>query len=104
MALLPNNQLISGSDDKTVIIWDTLSGSLKSQMNAVDSVISLLVLGDGNVLVGTSDNSLNVYNIKDGTKKLSLVKYLKPYVLLGLTNGNIMSSSNNALSYWRYDF
>ena len=51
MAVLPNGNIVSGSDDKTIKIWNSDTGSeIKTLKGHTDCVRSLAILQNGNIL------------------------------------------------------
>ena len=61
---LSNGNLVSGSADSTIKIWNLENGSLLNTLTAhTSSVISLLVLSNGNLLSGSNDGTIREWNL-----------------------------------------
>jgi len=64
---LPNGRLASGSDDKTINIWNTKSGFLTRTLTGhTRSVEALVVLPDGRLVSGSDDKLINIWNAETG--------------------------------------
>jgi WD40 repeat protein len=51
---LANGNLLSGSDDETIGIWDMSSNTLIRQLNVQDGVFSLVLMDNGRVVSASS--------------------------------------------------
>ncbi|KAF8979687.1 WD40-repeat-containing domain protein, partial [Cyathus striatus] len=60
--------IVSGSDDKTVRVWNSHSGKLLNKLKGhSDSVNSVAISQDGSIIVsGSGDNTVRVWNVKNG--------------------------------------
>ena len=75
---LENDEIASGSGDKSIIIWDLKSRSKKFVLEGhSDTVRSLLKLDNDEIASGSSDKSIIIWDLKGRTKK---------YVLEGHSN------------------
>jgi hypothetical protein len=67
LVALSDGRLISGSDDKVVRIWDTVSGScIGSLKGHEEPVSSLAVLGDGRLASGSDDETIRLWDLESG--------------------------------------
>jgi WD40 repeat protein len=62
------NRIVSGSDDKSVRVWDAKTGEqLRELQGHTDSVTSVAFSPDGNRIVsGSDDKSVRVWDAKTG--------------------------------------
>jgi len=59
--------IISGSEDKTIKIWDTESGRLiKTLKGHKDAVKSVAISPDGRYIVSVSDKTIKIWNLFSG--------------------------------------
>lgn len=97
--------VFSGSIDKSIIKWDTLTGKIIKVINAHDSSVWALALSkDGKKLIsGGYDNSIKIWDAET-TKELSKIAqgHSKPVWSVAISNdGKIVSGSNdNTLKIW----
>ena len=64
--LLPNNLLVSCSEDETIKVWDTTSGEDLFTLKAhTDRVYSLAILPNGWLTSGSRDKTIKVWNLQD---------------------------------------
>jgi len=67
LAILPDGTLASGSDDKTIRIWDTVTGKtlklLTGHLGPVKSVVGLL---DGALASCSYDKTIRIWYINNG--------------------------------------
>ena len=63
IALLPNGDLVSGSFDQTLKIWNLESGVLKTTLRGHSHTVSSLAILSGNrIASGSGDNSVKIWN------------------------------------------
>ena len=66
MALLNDDRLVSGSDDKTFKVWNYKTGALLKTLTwHTGSVMSLAVLDETRLLTGSDDASMILWNTSD---------------------------------------
>ena len=104
---LPNGDLVSGSNDKTIKIWNTADGSLKKTLiGHTGSVRSLILLENGNIASGSDDRTIRIWNIDIATpiKIISSdhTDWIRSIALL--PNGQIASASDDkTVKIWDKD-
>ena len=96
LAVLPNGDLVSGSSDKTIKIWNTQDGTLKKTLTGHTNWINDLIAVDQNRLISASDdrtikiwnshqksvirtltdNTIKIWNIEDGTLKRTVTGHI----------------------------
>jgi WD40 repeat protein len=96
---LSNGMLVSGSDDKTMIVWDPSNNYslVTTLIGHTSGVTSILQLSNGMFASGSDDNNIIIWNTK---KKYSLVIILVGHTnwissLLQLSNGMLVSGSGD---------
>jgi phospholipase A-2-activating protein len=62
LVVLSNGDLASGSEDKTVRIWNSKNGNTKILNGHTSVVYSLALLPDGNLASGSADNTIRIWN------------------------------------------
>ena len=66
MALLNDDRLVSGSDDKTFKVWNYKTGALLKTITwHTGGVMSLAVLDETRLLTGSDDASMILWNTND---------------------------------------
>ncbi len=103
--MLLNGNIVSGSDDGTIHIWDSNTGKkLKRLEGHTNSVSSLLLLPNGNIVSGSRDGTIRMWDSETG-KELKTFEGLYTRSILSLLllpNGNIVSGSrgDNRIRIW----
>ena len=65
--MLGNNQLASGSADKTIKIWDVTSGKcVRTLEGHKHAVVSLQVLGNNQLASGSGDCDIKIWDVTSG--------------------------------------
>jgi WD40 repeat protein len=63
LTVLQNGDLASGSDDKTIKIWNPIDGTLKRTLTGhTNSVLALTVLQNGDLASGSSDTTIKIWS------------------------------------------
>jgi WD40 repeat protein len=98
MALLPNGYVASGGDDNKIIIWNPVDGSVFKTLNDhIDSVRSLAVLKNGNLISGSRSIVIIWDSIYQVTKSIAQIQWVFALAVLpdsgnfaaGLVGGTI---------------
>jgi len=64
LAVLPDGRVISGSDDKTLKLWDLKSQSCVATLTGhSDSVYALVLVPDGCLMSGSGDKTIKLWNL-----------------------------------------
>jgi len=67
LSVLPDGSLASGSEDKTIKIWDVRNGqTIKTLTGHTSYVYALSVLSDGSLASGSSDSTVKIWDLKNG--------------------------------------
>ncbi|RMZ96870.1 WD40 repeat-containing, partial [Brachionus plicatilis] len=61
---LPNGNLVSCSDDKTVKVWNISNGTVIKTMTHTSLVYSIAVLNNGYLASGLSDGTIKIWNVE----------------------------------------
>jgi WD40 repeat protein len=93
---LPNGNVATCSNDKTVKIWDPLSSSwtlLRNYTNHTDIVLSLEVINSDLIASGSQDGTIQIWSLNTGELKRT-IKTLSPVSRLKLlSNGVYLAAS-----------
>ncbi|MBE9057399.1 serine/threonine-protein kinase [Sphaerospermopsis sp. LEGE 08334] len=108
VAISPNGQtLISGSDDKTIKIWNLPTRKLKSTLTGHSSSITYLALTpDARTLVSASwDDTIKIWNLPTGKLKSTLTGHSEKVRTLAISpDGNtLVSGSDDNIKIWRLE-
>ena len=94
-------KLVSGSDDKTIRIWNTDNGECEQIIKGhSDSVYCLIILKNGNICSGSQDKTIKIW--ENGKEKDVISEiYYTPRCLLELGDDIIVSGGfDNAVKIW----
>ncbi len=83
LAVLPNNNLISGSADTTIKIWDTNNGIvIKTLHGHTEGILCLAILDDNDdgdrLASGSFDGTIRIWNIRNENCIKELKVLIKP--------------------------
>lgn len=71
IVILPNNDIVSGSKDTTLRIWDGKTFECKQTIAMADTIYSLSLEEDGNLIAGLDKGKLERINLFNGDCELS---------------------------------
>lgn len=106
LAVLPDGRVVSGSNDKTLRVWETGSGQLvKTLAGHTGAVNALAVLPDGRVVSGSDDTTLRIWDVGLGETVRTLEGHTDWVNSLAvLPEGRVVSGSRDAtLRVWDMD-
>lgn len=109
VAISPNGQtLISGSDDKTIKIWNLPTRKLKSTLTGHSSSITYLALTpDARTLVSASwDDTIKIWNLPTGKLKSTLTGHSEKVRSLAISPDGrtlVSGSDDNTIKIWRLE-
>ncbi|RNA17804.1 hypothetical protein BpHYR1_016202 [Brachionus plicatilis] len=97
IAVLKNGDLASGSEDRTIKIWNINNGSLKMTLSGhLGKVFSLAVLINGDLASGSADKTIKIWNTNNGVSKITLNGHSDwIWSLAVLKNGDLASGSRD---------
>eukprot|EP01121_Diplochlamys_sp_Union-15-3_P020700 TRINITY_DN813_c0_g1_i6.p1 TRINITY_DN813_c0_g1~~TRINITY_DN813_c0_g1_i6.p1 ORF type:complete len:239 (+),score=41.89 TRINITY_DN813_c0_g1_i6:30-719(+) len=103
----PKGALVTaGWDDNTIIVWDSPSAEMNTNpilriTGHDDTVTSLSVTNEGDIISGSVDKTVRVWRGKDCIQKLEGHQHIV-WAVLGLPNGDIVSASaDKTIRIWR---
>lgn len=100
LALLPTGQLASASDDATVRIWNTNSGTLVSTLIGHSNWVNALACLSTGFLVSASwDNTMRVWNTASATQVSQKTESID--AMLALDDGLLAFGSGFAVTIWK---
>ncbi|RNA21933.1 WD40 repeat, partial [Brachionus plicatilis] len=104
--ILQNGNIVSGSADKTIKIWDKdIFKCLKTINGHNDSVRCLAIMQNGNIVSGSGDITIKIWD-KDTFECLKTIYgHIESVVCLAIMqNGNIVSGSvDKTIKIWDKD-
>ena len=78
LTILQNGNLVSGSLDKTIKIWNSKTGTLIQTLDGhTQGVFSLTVLQNGNLVSGSGDNTIKIWSPTTGAFIQTLTNFFK---------------------------
>jgi WD40 repeat protein/tRNA A-37 threonylcarbamoyl transferase component Bud32 len=107
VAISPDGQtLVSGSNDKTIKIWNLKTGALKTTLAGHSNwVNSVAISPNGQILVsGSCDDTIKIWNLKTGALKTTLAGHSQSVnsVAISPDGETIVSGSrDNTIKVWR---
>jgi len=93
---------VSGSDDRTIKLWDlNTENCLKTILGHSDSVSSLLNLSEMEIASCSKDNTIKLWNYLKGDRIKTLTGDTSPvYCIEKLNEIQIVSGSGNSIKIW----
>ncbi|MHA7840917.1 MAG: ankyrin repeat domain-containing protein [Gammaproteobacteria bacterium] len=103
VAVLPNGNIVSGSHDNLLRVWEPETGEcIATWEGHRKPITALAVLPDGNIISGSEDKSLRIWNAQTGECLTTLMQHKKSVQCLAvLSDGTVVSGSlDNTLRHW----
>ena len=102
---LADGRLAAGYTDKTIKIWDLVSGSpacVRTLSGHLDPVRCLALTADGSIVSGSDDRHIKIWNPSTGTCSATLSGHANNvFCMQVLTDGSLVSgSSDNTVKIW----
>jgi WD40 repeat protein len=97
VAVLPDGRIVSGSDDRTLRIWDPWTGAeLRRLEGHADWVRAVAVLPDGRIVSGSDDRTLRIWDSGTGAELRRLEGHTDPVEAVAvLPGGRIVSGARD---------
>ena len=74
LALLENGQLVSGSRDQTIEIWNTASGVVLNTLSGhTNEIVALAVLSNNCLENGARDSTIKIWDVSEERIKMNEV-------------------------------
>ena len=104
LTVLQNGNLVSGSQQGTIKIWNPTSGVLIPNGHT-GRITALTVLPNGNLVSGSDDKTIKIWNPTTGALIQTLFGHLSiVYALTVLQNGNLVSAlDDSTIKIWGID-
>ncbi len=106
LAVLPDGRIVSGSDDKSIRIWDADTGECLCALEGhLDGVTCLALLPDGRIVSGSNDRTIRIWNADTGKSVRTLKGHIGQVRCLAvLPNGRVVSGSDDkTIRIWNAD-
>ena len=102
VAVLPDGNFVSGSNDGTLRLWNTNTGeTIRTFGEHLNAVTCVAVLPDGNFVSGSRDTTLHLWNTNTGHIRMFRGHTNTVSCIAVLPNGNIVSGSEDGtLRLW----
>ena len=101
VAVAPNGDIVSGSHDGTVRVWNSGTGECKQKLMHGDYVRSVAVATNGDIVSGSDDRTVRVWNSGTGECKQEMGGcgcFVSSVAVA--SNGDIVSASDEMLRVW----
>jgi WD40 repeat protein len=89
---LNNGDFASGSADRTIIIWDSVTFSIKRVLNNTSWVTALFQFSNDDLASASADQTIKIWDPQSGALKMTLANY-KPISLAILNDGSLASGN-----------
>ena len=102
MSVLPDGNLVTGSTDGSIIVWNTTNGSILFKLQGHTSTVrSFAILKNNDLASGSFDDTIIIWDMKNnGSIRLKLNTY-GPSSLTVLPNGDLVSGSyHDSIKIW----
>jgi WD40 repeat protein len=67
IAILPDGRIVSGSEDRTIRIWNSSTGDCEMSLCGHNSYVkAIAVLPDGRIVSGSVDKTIRIWNLSTG--------------------------------------
>ena len=97
LAVLSDGRLATGSEDRTVRIWDVESGKQLQVLEGHERAVwSLVVLSDGRLATGSEDRTVRIWDVESGKQLQVLGGHGGPiFALAVLSDGRLATGSED---------
>lgn len=95
LAVLPDGRLASGSNNRTIRIWDLVLGTSQVLEGHTNSVVGLAVLPDGRLVSGSYDKTIRIWDLVLGTSQVLEGHNQAVMSLAVLPDGRLVSGSHD---------
>jgi WD40 repeat protein len=94
LTLLGNGDMVSGSYDNTIKIWNTEDGTVTRILTGHKNLISALkILKNGDLVSSSPDCTIKIWDVENGTIKKNITENAAVYPLEQLENGYLVSGT-----------
>ena len=83
LALLENGQLVSGSRDQTIKIWNTASGVVLNTLSGhTNEIVALAVLPNNCLASGARDSTIKIWDTSEARIKMTITDHMSEVLAL----------------------